>query len=98
MRELTRTHQNINKKQTEKKNQATRRKKMLHKIELEDIKPSSRRYPYVGFSPEREIGNDLLQVKNLSHSIDGKEILKDVNFTINPNDKVVIVGDSEIQK
>src|SRR5699024_9505563 len=81
-----------------KSKQATSRKKMLDKIELDDIKPSSRRYPYVGFSPEREIGNDLLQVKNLSHSIDGKEILKDVNFTINPNDKVVIVGDSEIQK
>ncbi|CAM3345461.1 ABC-F family ATP-binding cassette domain-containing protein [Nosocomiicoccus ampullae] len=81
-----------------KSKQATSRKKMLDKIELDDIKPSSRRYPYVGFSPEREIGNDLLQVKNLSHSIDGKEILKDVNFTINPNDKAVIVGDSEIQK
>src|SRR5699024_1136866 len=64
-----------------KSKQATSRKKMLDKIELDDIKPSSRRYPYVGFSPEREIGNYLLQVKNLSHSIDGKEILKDVNFT-----------------
>src|SRR5699024_3912474 len=81
-----------------KSKQATSRKKMLDKIEIDDIKPSSRRYPYVGFSPEREIGNDILKVKNLSHSIDGKEILKDLNFTINHKDKVVNVSDSENQK
>lgn len=81
-----------------KSKQATSRKKMLDKIELDDIQPSSRRYPFVGFSPEREIGNELLQVVGLTHSIDGEKVLDNVNFTLNPNDKTVVVGESEIQK
>lgn len=80
-----------------KSKQATSRKKMLDKITLDDIKPSSRRYPYVRFTPDREIGNDLLIVDNISKTIDGKEVLKNVSFTVNPNDKVILLGD-EISK
>lgn len=76
-----------------KSKQATSRKKMLDKISLDDIKPSSRRYPFVGFKPDREIGNDLLQVTNLSKTIDGVKVLDDVSFTINPNDKVIFLGE-----
>ena len=54
---------------------------MLDKITLDDIQPSSRRYPFVGFKPEREIGNDLLQVDNVSVTIDGKKILDNISFT-----------------
>lgn len=76
-----------------KSKQATSRKKMLDKITLDDIKPSSRRYPYVRFTPDREIGNDLLIVDNISKTIEGKEVLKNVSFTVNPNDKVILLGD-----
>ncbi len=55
---------------------------MLEKITLDDIQPSSRRYPFVGFKPEREIGNDLLQVENVSVTIDGKKILDDISFNL----------------
>ena len=65
-----------------KSKQATSRKKMLEKITLDDIQPSSRRYPFVGFKPEREIGNDLLQVENVSVTIDGKKILNDISFNL----------------
>ena len=78
--------------------QATSRKKQLEKIELDDIQPSSRRYPYVKFTPEREIGNDLLTVENLSKTIDGEKVLDNVSFTMNPNDKAILIGDSEIAK
>ena len=71
-----------------KSKQATSRKKTLEKITLDDIKPSSRRYPFVGFKPEREIGNDLLQVDNLSVTIEGKKILDNISFTLNKDDKV----------
>ena len=81
-----------------KSKQATSRKKQLEKIELDDIQPSSRRYPYVKFTPEREIGNDLLTVENLSKTIDGEKVLDNVSFTMNPNDKAILVGDSEIAK
>src|SRR5699024_10598394 len=64
-----------------KSKQATSRKKSLDKIELDDIKPSSRRYPFVGFSPEREIGNDLLTVQGLSKTIDGVKVLDNISFT-----------------
>lgn len=73
-------------------------KKKEEKIELDDIQPSSRRYPYVKFTPEREIGNDLLTVENLSKTIDGEKVLDNVSFTMNPNDKAILVGDSEIAK
>lgn len=76
-----------------KAKQATSRKKQLDKITLDDIKPSSRRYPFVGFKPEREAGNDLLEVKNLSKTIDGVKVLDNVSFMINKNDKVAFLGD-----
>lgn len=79
-----------------KSKQATSRKKMLDKITLDDIKPSSRRYPFVGFKPEREIGNDLLQVDDLSVTIDGKKILDKVTFTLNKDDKVAFLADNDI--
>lgn len=78
-----------------KSKQATSRKKTLDKIELDDIKPSSRKYPYVKFSPEREIGNDLLYVNGLSHTVDGVKILDNVSFTLDPYDKTVLIGHSE---
>ena len=79
-----------------KSKQATSRKKMLDKITLDDIQPSSRRYPFVGFKPEREIGNDLLQVDNVSVTIDGKKILDNISFTLNKDDKVAFVANSDI--
>ena len=71
-----------------KSKQATSRKKLLDKITLDDIQPSSRRYPYVGFSPEREIGNDLLRVEGLSKTIDGEVLFENLTFTLTPDDKV----------
>ncbi len=79
-----------------KSRQATSRKKLLDKITLDDIKPSSRKYPYIAFKPDREIGNDLLQVEGLSKTIDGEKVLNNVRFTLNKGDKVALVGDNEI--
>lgn len=79
-----------------KSKQATSRKKMLDKITLDDIHPSSRRYPFVGFTPEREIGNDLLQVENVSVTIDGKKILDNISFNLTKDDKVAFIADSDI--
>lgn len=79
-----------------KSKQATSRKKLLDKISLDDIKPSSRRYPFVGFTPEREIGNDLLRVEGLTKTIDGVKVLDNVSFIINKGDKLAFVGKSEI--
>lgn len=76
-----------------KSRQATSRKKLLDKITLDDIKPSSRKYPYIAFQPEREIGNDLLEVNGLSKTIDGKKVLNNVTFRLNKDDKVVLLGD-----
>lgn len=81
-----------------KSRQATSRKKMLDNITLEDIKPSSRRYPYVAFQPEREIGNDLLRVEGLSKTIDGVKVLDNVSFTLNRENKVAFVGPNEMAK
>ncbi|EUJ33387.1 ABC transporter ATP-binding protein [Listeria floridensis FSL S10-1187] len=81
-----------------KSKQATSRKKMLDKITLEDIQPSSRRYPFIQFKPDREVGNDLLTVENLTKEIDGVKVLDNVSFTINRNDKVALVGDDEVAK
>jgi ATPase subunit of ABC transporter with duplicated ATPase domains len=81
-----------------KSKQATSRKKMLDNITLEDIKPSSRRYPYVGFQMEREIGNDVLTVKDISKTIDGVKVLDNVSFTMNREDKLALVGRDEIAK
>ncbi|WP_449539602.1 ABC-F family ATP-binding cassette domain-containing protein [Ferdinandcohnia sp. Marseille-Q9671] len=79
-----------------KSKQATSRKKLLEKISLDDIKPSSRRYPFVGFTPEREIGNDLLRVDGISKTIDGVKVLDNVSFIMNKEDKLAFVGKSEL--
>ena len=79
-----------------KSKQATSRKKMLEKIELDEIKPSSRRYPYIDFKPDRDIGNDVLVVKNISKTIDGEKVLDNVSFTLTKDDKVAFVGDNVI--
>src|SRR5690625_5154533 len=81
-----------------KSKQATSRRKLLENITLDDIKPSSRRYPYVAFSPEREIGNDLLRVDGLSKTINGQKVLDNVSFTINKGDKVAFVGKDDLAK
>ncbi|MGD6877916.1 ABC-F family ATP-binding cassette domain-containing protein [Bacillus infantis] len=81
-----------------KSKQATSRKKLLDKISLDDIKPSSRRYPYVGFTPEREIGNDLLRVDSISKTIDGVKVLDNVSFIMNKDDKIALIGTDEIAK
>ncbi|WP_035559845.1 ABC-F family ATP-binding cassette domain-containing protein [Hymenobacter sp. IS2118] len=75
-----------------KSKQATSRQKLLQKLTLEDIKPSSRRYPYIAFKSEREPGNQLLSVENLSAKVDGQTIFKNVTFTLDKKDKVAIVG------
>ena len=76
-----------------KAKQATSRKKQLEKLTLDDIKPSSRRYPFVGFKADREAGNDLLVVENLCKTIDGVKVLDNVSFMIYKNDKVAFLGD-----
>jgi len=81
-----------------KSKQATSRKKALEKIELDDMKPSSRKYPYIDFRPEREIGNEVLQVEGLSKTIDGEKILDNLEFTIGREDKVAFVGGNELAK
>jgi len=78
--------------------QATSRQKLLDSITLDDLKPSSRRYPYVAFSPEREIGKDLLRVENISKTIGGKKILDNISFTMNKDDKIAFVGHHDIAK
>lgn len=79
-----------------KSSQATSRRKQLEKLQLEDIKPSSRRYPFVGFKPEREAGDQLLHVKELTKTIDGNKVLNNVSFTILKGEKVVFVGENEL--
>jgi ATPase subunit of ABC transporter with duplicated ATPase domains len=75
-----------------KAKQATSRKKMLDKIKIEDLQPSARRYPFVGFTPEREAGKDILEVQGLTKTIDGVKILDNVSFMLNKNDKVVMLS------
>ena len=75
-----------------KSKQATSRQKLLQKLTLEEIKPSSRRYPYIAFKSEREPGNQLLNVENLSAKVDGKTVFKNVSFSLDKGDKVAIVG------
>ncbi len=81
-----------------KSKQATSRKKALEKIELDEIKPSSRKYPYIDFRPNREIGNEVLMVENLSKTIDGEKILDHVSFTVGHDDKIAFVGGNERAK
>ncbi|RID96768.1 ATP-binding cassette domain-containing protein [Streptococcus constellatus] len=80
-----------------KSKQATSRKKMLDKIELEEIVPSSRKYPFINFKAEREIGNDLLTVENLSVKIDGDIILNNISFILRPGDKTALIGQNDLQ-
>ena len=80
-----------------KSKQATSRKKMLDKIELEEIVPSSRKYPFINFKTEREIGNDLLTVENLSVKIDGDIILNNISFILRPGDKTALIGQNDLQ-
>ncbi|WP_077298162.1 ABC-F family ATP-binding cassette domain-containing protein [Virgibacillus pantothenticus] len=81
-----------------KSKQATSRKKLLDNITLDDIKPSSRKYPYIAFTPEREIGNDLLSVQGLTKIINGEKVLNNISFTMNKDDKVALVGRDDIAK
>ncbi len=76
-----------------KSKQATSRKKLLDKIKLEDLEPSSRRYPYVGFKPEREVGNDILMVEGLTKTVDGVKVLDNVSFMVRKDDKIAFIGD-----
>jgi len=81
-----------------KSKQATSRKKLLDNLQLDNIRPSSRRYPFVNFKQDREVGNDVLEVKDISKTIDGRKILNKVSFMISPNDKVAFVGADEIAR
>lgn len=81
-----------------KSKQATSRKRALEKIELDDIRPSSRKYPYIDFRPNREIGNEVLTVENLSKTIDGVKVLDNISFVLNNTDKVALVGPNERAK
>ncbi len=80
-----------------KSKQATSRKKMLDKIVLEEIVPSSRKYPFINFKAEREIGNDLLSVENLSVKIDGELVFENVSFILRPGDKTALIGQNDLQ-
>ena len=78
-----------------KSKQATSRKRALEKIQLDDMRPSSRKYPYIDFRPNREIGNEVLMVENLSKTIDGVKVLDNISFTLGREDKVAFVGANE---
>ena len=81
-----------------KSKQATSRKRALEKIELDDIKPSSRKYPYIDFRPDREIGNEVLTVENLSKTVNGEKVLDNISFILGREDKVAFVGGNELAK
>lgn len=81
-----------------KSKQATSRKKALEKIELDEIRPTSRKYPYIDFRPAREIGNEVLVVENLSKTIDGVKVLDNISFMVNREDKIAFVGGNEFAK
>ena len=79
-----------------KSKQATSRKRALEKIELDEIKPSSRKYPYIDFRPKREIGNEVLMVENISKTVDGVKVLDNISFTVGHDDKIAFVGPNTI--
>ena len=81
-----------------KSKQATSRKRALEKIQLEEIKPSSRKYPYIDFRPQREIGNEVLLVDDISKTIDGVKVLDHVSFVMGHDDKIAFVGSNELAK
>ena len=79
-----------------KSKQATSRKRALEKIELDEIRPSSRKYPYIDFRPSREIGNEVLTVEGISKTIDGVKVLDNISFIVNREDKIAFVGSNEL--
>ena len=81
-----------------KSKQATSRKRALEKIELDDIRPSSRKYPYIDFRPEREIGNEVLTVEGISKTINGEKVLNNISFIVGHDDKIAFVGGNELAK
>ena len=81
-----------------KSKQATSRKKQLEKLQFEDMQISNRKYPYIEFKPEREAGNNMLKVENLSKTVDGEKVIDNISFTINTGDKVVILSNNDIAK
>ncbi len=81
-----------------KAKQATSRKKLIDKLTIDDIKPSSRRFPYVAFKPNREIGNNALEIKNLSKTIEGEKVLDNLSILVNPGDKIAFVGPNHYAK
>ena len=81
-----------------KSKQATSRKKQLEKLQFEDMQVSNRKYPYIEFKPEREAGNNMLRVENLTKTVDGEKILDNISFTVNTGDKVVILSKNDIAK
>ena len=81
-----------------KSKQATSRKKSLEKIQLDEIKPSNRKYPYIDFKPDREPGKEILEIKNISKTINGEKVLDNVSFTVKKDDKIAILSDNEIAK
>ena len=81
-----------------KSKQATSRKRALEKIELDEIRPSSRKYPFIDFRPDREIGNDVLTVSHLSKTVNGRKVLDDVSFVMGHDDKIAFVGSQELAK
>lgn len=81
-----------------KSKQATSRKKLLDNLQMENFTPSSRRYPYVAFKPEREIGNDLLTINGLSKTVNGRKVLNNISLTFSPGDKVAFVGTDELAR
>ena len=81
-----------------KAKQATARKKQLEKLTLEDIRPSSRKYPFIDFKPEREVGNKILSVNSITKTVNGEKVLDSVSFTVYPDDKIALVGTNELTK
>ena len=81
-----------------KSKQATSRKRALEKIQLDDIKPSSRKYPYIDFRPDREIGNEVLTVDGISKTVNGVKVLNNISFIVGHNDKIAFVGSNELAK
>ncbi|MBO8435537.1 MAG: ATP-binding cassette domain-containing protein [Spirochaetes bacterium] len=81
-----------------KAKQATSRKKLIDKLTIDDIKPSSRRFPYVAFKPNREIGKNVLEIKNLSKTIEGEKVIDNFSLTVNPGDKIAFVGPNHYEK
>lgn len=81
-----------------KSKQATSRKKLLDNLQMENFMPSSRRYPYIAWKPDRDIGNDLLTVSNLSKTVNGRKVLNNISFVLTPGDKVAFVGTDELAR